>query len=429
MTNGEIPAGWYPDPNGQGERWWDGNAWSEHTRNAAAEAAPAQPAQPAQVPAGWYPDPSGGGRQRWWDGNAWTDHVHPPESSGASAEAAASQQPTATQGAATAQATTASHGDIPAGWYPDPSGGDGQRWWDGSQWTENVHPEQPVAVEPEPEPAAVEPEPEPAAVEPEPEPAAVEPEPEPAAVEPEPATVEPAADDRAMDDQGEASADEEPVERPASRPSYAAGDLGAVITPIPTHREDTPTADVPAEDVPVADVPAEDVPAEDVPADPAALSSEPSVEDHAALPDDQATSTEHDLGEAAAEPSIPAGWYPDPSGGGGQRWWDGTQWTDQAQADQEPSEAAAQAIPAGWYPDPSGGGGQRWWDGTQWTEHVHPAQGTGAADRSAGPAAAQQGTSPQADAIPAGWYPDPNGQGERWWDGSAWSQHTRPSGG
>lgn len=27
----------------------------------------------------------------------------------------------------------------------------------------------------------------------------------------------------------------------------------------------------------------------------------------------------------------------------------------------------------GWYPDPQGGGGQRWWDGTVWTQHVHPA--------------------------------------------------------
>src|SRR4051794_28151147 len=25
---------------------------------------------------------------------------------------------------------------------------------------------------------------------------------------------------------------------------------------------------------------------------------------------------------------------------------------------------------ADWYPDPNGGGGQRYWDGTRWTDHV-----------------------------------------------------------
>lgn len=29
-------------------------------------------------------------------------------------------------------------GSIPAGWYADPAGGDGKRWWDGSVWTSNV---------------------------------------------------------------------------------------------------------------------------------------------------------------------------------------------------------------------------------------------------------------------------------------------------
>lgn len=28
------------------------------------------------------------------------------------------------------------------------------------------------------------------------------------------------------------------------------------------------------------------------------------------------------------------------------------------------------AVPAGWYPEPSGAGGQRWWDGARWTEHA-----------------------------------------------------------
>jgi hypothetical protein len=25
-----VQAGWYPDPEGQGARWWDGQSWTEH---------------------------------------------------------------------------------------------------------------------------------------------------------------------------------------------------------------------------------------------------------------------------------------------------------------------------------------------------------------------------------------------------------------
>jgi Protein of unknown function (DUF2510) len=36
---------------------------------------------------------------------------------------------------------------IPAGWYPDPAGGDGKRWWDGRIWTQDVQaPEAPPAL-------------------------------------------------------------------------------------------------------------------------------------------------------------------------------------------------------------------------------------------------------------------------------------------
>ncbi|MFF7497601.1 DUF2510 domain-containing protein [Streptomyces rubiginosohelvolus] len=45
-----TPPGWYPDTGAPGlERWWDGTAWTAHTRPRAAEgAAPHQPPAPAQ---------------------------------------------------------------------------------------------------------------------------------------------------------------------------------------------------------------------------------------------------------------------------------------------------------------------------------------------------------------------------------------------
>lgn len=34
--------------------------------------------QPGTTPPGWYPDPSGAPGQRYWDGLQWTDHAAPP---------------------------------------------------------------------------------------------------------------------------------------------------------------------------------------------------------------------------------------------------------------------------------------------------------------------------------------------------------------
>lgn len=49
-----TPAGWYPDPNVPGgERWWDGAAWTAHTRPVQAQA-PVQ-AQPPGQAAGFGP--------------------------------------------------------------------------------------------------------------------------------------------------------------------------------------------------------------------------------------------------------------------------------------------------------------------------------------------------------------------------------------
>jgi uncharacterized RDD family membrane protein YckC len=70
------------------------------------------------------------------------------------------------------------------------------------------------------------------------------------------------------------------------------------------------------------------------------------------------------------------------------------------------------STPAGWYPDPAGGTGTRWWDGTAWTEHLHPApQQTAAVHSPAAtmspatngqvPASAPAASAPAASAPPA----------------------------
>ncbi|HEX3621077.1 MAG TPA: DUF4328 domain-containing protein [Acidimicrobiales bacterium] len=39
--------------------------------------------------------------------------------------------------------------DIPAGWYPDPAGTSGLRWWDGGGWTERISPAAQVIAPPD----------------------------------------------------------------------------------------------------------------------------------------------------------------------------------------------------------------------------------------------------------------------------------------
>lgn len=62
MSDGDLPeAGWYDNPEGDGERYWNGHKWTGQYRSL----------QPDGSEAGWYDDPEGRG-QRYWDGQRWT---------------------------------------------------------------------------------------------------------------------------------------------------------------------------------------------------------------------------------------------------------------------------------------------------------------------------------------------------------------------
>lgn len=57
-------------------------------------------------------------------------------------------------------------------------------------------------------------------------------------------------------------------------------------------------------------------------------------------------------------PPFSPGWYPDPSGTAGRRYWDGDAWS--------PFKPSPWNAPPGWYPDPSGAARRRYWDGSTW---------------------------------------------------------------
>ena len=61
------------------------------------------------------------------------------------------------------------------------------------------------------------------------------------------------------------------------------------------------------------------------------------------------------------------GWYPWWQGSSYRhRYWDGEAWTDNFISDWTSLRTARTAPPPGWYPNPDGTEGQRWWNGQAW---------------------------------------------------------------
>jgi len=53
------------------------------------------------------------------------------------------------------------------------------------------------------------------------------------------------------------------------------------------------------------------------------------------------------MSQRTAVPTVPAGWYPDPTGSATSRWWDGSAWTEHLQREPSPvpTEVAAPEVP------------------------------------------------------------------------------------
>jgi peptidoglycan/LPS O-acetylase OafA/YrhL len=72
---------------------------------------------PQQTPPGWYPDPSGNGGQRYWDGSQWTDNFSGAATPGFPGTPAAPVAPAAY----VAPATRAPAGPLPTLWWGVPA--------------------------------------------------------------------------------------------------------------------------------------------------------------------------------------------------------------------------------------------------------------------------------------------------------------------
>lgn len=108
-------------------------------------------------------------------------------------------------------------------------------------------------------------------------------------------------------------------------------------------------------------------------------------------------------------PAVLAGWYRDPAGTSGPvaRYWDGQRWTTQTQLS---SRYWRRGIPEGLESEPI----PTHTDGQPEPETASP--------ETQAPLAPGVPPPPPPDSA-AGWYRNPTGPGQRYWDGSAWTEN------
>jgi hypothetical protein len=138
---------------------------------------------------------------------------------------------------------------------------------------------------------------------------------------------------------------------------------------VETPAVETPVEETPVEEMPVEETPAVDEPAADAPFIPAAAAVDAVEEAPAAVdepagwasaPDEAADAaadtSDSSIADLAAQVSEPEP-EPEPE-------------PAVAEPAAEAAPAAESTVPAGWYADPSGRFELRYWDGAAWTEHV-----------------------------------------------------------
>jgi hypothetical protein len=100
QPSGGPPPGWYKNPTGDGDRYWDGQRWTRQLRvPMPPPPAPSQPGGPEVAmpavggpPPGWFQNPVGRG-DRYWDGEQWSERVRVLTASSAAASSPSSPRP------------------------------------------------------------------------------------------------------------------------------------------------------------------------------------------------------------------------------------------------------------------------------------------------------------------------------------------------